>query len=65
MVPSCGNEKAKRIKRAIRMASLSLSVCLSAIWGQAAAPQLAKLKGGPALPYTVDANWPHASAARA
>ena len=58
------------MKRAIRMASLSLSVCLSAIWGQAAAPvpgraterptpeQLAKLKGGPPLPYTVDANWP-------
>ena len=56
--------------RMIHVVTLGLSVCLSAMWGQAAAPapghaterptteQLAKLKSGPALPYAVDANWP-------
>jgi DNA-binding beta-propeller fold protein YncE len=57
-------------RRVIRMACLSLSVCVSSIWGQAAAPnpgratdrptteELAKLKSGPPLSYTVDASWP-------
>jgi len=58
------------MKRATRIASLSLAVCLPTMWGQTAAPapgraterptpeQVAALKSGPPLPYTVDANWP-------
>lgn len=58
------------MKRAIRRVCFTLSVCLPAVWGQAAAPaagraterpapeQLAKLKDGPPLPYAVDPHWP-------